>query len=80
MSGWEQIYQLNSVEYRRVAKTFTEYVKNNPDLVTAYNADTSQSIEAWGKSHYCNRGRNEGRVYIGTADCSSTTTASRDSY
>ena len=80
MSGWEQIYQLNSVEYRRVAKTFTEYVKNYPDLVTAYNADTSQSIEAWGKSHYCNHGRNEGRVYIGTADCSSTTTASRDSY
>ena len=52
-----------------------------PDLLAIYNKGSSQSIEEWGKWHYCNHGKKEGRVYNGSVTCSGTssTTASTTS-
>ncbi len=41
---------------------YGSYVRNNPDLLTAYKvSERAQSIEAWGKSHYNTYGKAEGR-------------------
>ena len=56
---------------------FEGYVNKYGDLLNAYNASGgSQSKTAWGKTHYCNSGRTEGRTYCGlsASSCSSSTT------
>ena len=70
----------NSAEYGRAATDFIEYVENHPDLLAAYNTTSGQSMEAWGQSHYCSFGRNEGRAFSGTADCSENTPCPDASY
>jgi len=53
------------------------YVNKYGDLLAVYNASGGgQTKSAWGKNHYCNNGRTEGRTYSGlsAASCSSTTT------
>jgi len=53
------------------------YVNKYGDLLAAYNANSGgQSKSAWGKTHYCNFGRNEGRTFTGlsASSCGSTTT------
>ena len=58
------------------------YVNKYADLLRVYNASGGgQTKSAWGKTHYCNSGRNEGRTYSGlsAASCSSTTTSSSSS-
>jgi hypothetical protein len=62
----------NSNVYEKTATTFTEYVQNYPDLLAAYSAGSSESIEAWGKTHYCTFGKKEGRAYSGSESCSSS--------
>ena len=52
------------------------YVNKYGDLLAVYNASGGgQTKSAWGKNHYCNNGRTEGRTYSGlsAASCSSTT-------
>ena len=40
---------------------WASYVQGNPDLLTAYNQGSPQSIGDWGKSHWESFGQNEGR-------------------
>ena len=59
------------------SSAYEGYVNKYADLLRVYNArGGSQTKSAWGKTHYCNSGRNEGRTYSGlsAASCSSTTT------
>ena len=45
---------------------FEGYVNKYADLLAAYNANTQgKTKSAWGKTHYCNYGRAEGRAYSG---------------
>ena len=56
---------------------YGSYVRNNPDLLTAYNiSDGAQSIQAWGKSHYNTYGKVEGRKL--PASCSNSVTMTSD--
>ena len=42
---------------------YGDYVRNNPDLLAAYNASGGgRTIDAWGKSHYDAYGKAEGRT------------------
>ena len=42
---------------------YSDYVRNYPDLLAAYNATGGgQKIEDWGKAHYNSWGKSEGRV------------------
>jgi 4-amino-4-deoxy-L-arabinose transferase-like glycosyltransferase len=57
---------------------YGSYVRNNPDLLTAYKvSERAQSIEAWGKSHYNTYGKAEGRG-LPVACSNSVTMASDD--
>ena len=56
---------------------FEGYVNKYGDLLAAYNAGGGgQTKSAWGKTHYCNFGRKEGRTFTGlsASSCGSTTT------
>ncbi|MDP6413134.1 MAG: hypothetical protein QF352_11100 [Arenicellales bacterium] len=56
---------------------YENYVRNNPDLLTAYKvSERTQSIESWGKSHYNTYGKVEGRGL--PASCSNSVTMARD--
>jgi len=64
------------------SSAYEGYVNKYADLLRVYNASGGgQTKSAWGKTHYCNSGRNEGRTYSGlsAASCSSTTTSSSSS-
>jgi len=51
---------------------FSKYVDSHGDLIAAYNANSGgKSKAAWGKWHYCNHGKNEGRSGLTPAACSS---------
>ena len=56
---------------------YGSYVRNNPDLLTAYKvSERAQSIQAWGKSHYNTYGKAEGRgLPVG---CSNSVTMTSD--
>jgi len=41
---------------------WASYVQGNPDLLTAYNQGSPQSIGDWGKSHWESFGQNESRA------------------
>ncbi len=55
---------------------FSTYVNKYGDLAAAYNANSGgMTKEAWGKNHYCNAGRGEGRTAPGlsAASCGTAT-------
>jgi len=56
------------------------YVNKYGDLLAAFNR-VGGSKSNWGKNHYCNYGRREGRTYSGlsASGCSSTTTTTANS-
>ena len=61
------------------SNAFEGYVNKYSDLLRVYNArGRGQTKSAWGKNHYCNNGRIEGRTYPGlsASSCGSTTTTS----
>ena len=48
------------------SSAYEGYVNKYADLLRVYNASGGgQTKSAWGKSHYCNYGSNEGRTYSG---------------
>ena len=67
----------NTTSSTASSSSYEGYVNKYSDLLRVYNArGRGQTKSAWGKSHYCNNGRKEGRTYPGlsAASCSSTTT------
>ena len=64
------------------SSAYEGYVNKYSDLLAVYNSSGGgQTKSAWGKTHYCNNGRNEGRTYSGLSagSCSSSTTTTTTS-
>ena len=62
------------------SSSYEGYVNKYGDLLAVFNASGGgQTKSAWGKNHYCNNGRAEGRTYSGlsAASCSSVSAESQ---